>query len=327
MKKRMIVLAVAGVFVGSSAAFAAEKMSASVNGFIDNVYTVTDEAADDTVADIDGNANSANPNKGKLSTSGELDFAAGMGSVSTRIDLDFDHDGGMVTEQAYGAWTINDTVALMVGKFNNPMGFEAGDAPDMLQTSHSLVWDVLAGQTDGANNVQGMAAKIAAGPATIVVGAVNDLNDAPDNTSFMFLASGSPMPGLDLELSTMTQEDNAVNNANSAEAVTDFNAAYSLDAGGMPVKVWLDYLTAGALVDSVYSIGGNVGVASNVSLTVRLDNLSPEDSSLDDVKRTTFAATWMAEENLALLLEVRQDDPGNGADKTNLTTLEGVFTF
>lgn len=330
MKKRMIVLAMAGVFAGSSAAYAADKASASVNGFIDNIYTITNEAADNTVADIDGNAASANPSEGKFSTSGELDFAASMGAVSARIDVDVNGGpgGGTGTEQAYGAWSINDSVALMIGQFNNPMGFEAEDAPDMLQTSHSLVWSVLDGQTEvSGNNVQGAAVKGNLGMVTVVGALLNDVNGAPDNNSFMGLVAGSPLEGLDLELSFLTQEDNAVNNANSAEGVTDFNAAYSLNAGGMPVKVWLDYLTASKLVDSAYSIGGNIGVASNVNITLRLDNLSPEDSSLDDVKSTTLAAAWTPVDNLALLLEWRNDDAGNGADKTDTMTLEGVFTF
>jgi hypothetical protein len=322
MKKRTLVLAMAGAFAASGAAFAE---GVSVNGFIDGIYTISDEAADNTAPDIDGNANSANPNESTFSTSGELDFTASMGSVAARIDLDV--NGGVSTEQVYGAWNINDSVALMFGKFNNPMGFEAEDAPDMYQTSHSLLWDVLDGQTSlSGNNVEGAAVKAGIGAVTVVGALLNDVNGAPDNNSFMGLVALSPIEGLDLELSFLTQEDNnAVGNPNSAEGVTDFNAAYSLDAAGMPVKVWLDYLTAGALVDSAYSIGGMVGVGGNVSLTLRFDNVSSEDSTVDDTEATTLAAAWAAADNLAFLLEWRNDD--NGTDDFDTMTLEGVVTF
>ena len=324
MKKRMIVLAVAGLFAGSSAAYAAEQMSASVDGFIDTVYTVTNDFAEDTGIDVDGNP--VNGAEGKFSTSSEVDFTAAMGSVSARIDLDLFGNAETV-EQAYGAWQINDAVALMIGQFNSPMGFEAEDAPELYQTSHSLVWDILNNQTslDG-NNVEGAAVKGNIGPVMVMGALLNEVGGVVDDSnSFMGLVAGSPLEGLDLELSFLTQEDNTVVNSSSAEGLTNLNAAYSMDAGGMPVKVWLDYLTAGALVDSAYSVGGMIGVGGNVSVTLRMDDVSFDDDTIDDQEATTLAATWAAADNLAMLLEWRNDD--NGTDDGDTVTLEGVFTF
>lgn len=327
MKKRMIVLAMAGVFAGSSFAIAAEP-NTSVSGFIDNIYTITSDAGEDQGFDVDGAP--ANSDEGKFSTTGEIDFTASMGSVSARIDLDVDGDtagGGVSTEQAYGAWQINDAVGLMIGRMNNPMGFEAEDAPELYQTSHSLVWDILDNQTSlNGNNVQGAAVKGNIGPVMVMGALLNDVGGVVDDSnSFMGLVAGSPLEGLDLELSFLTQEDNTVFNSGSAEGLTNLNAAYSLDAGGMPVKVWLDYLTAGAIVDSAYSVGGMIGVGGNVSLTLRLDNVSFDDDATDDQEATTLAATWAAADNLAMLLEWRNDDDGTVDGDT--VTLEGVFTF
>lgn len=328
MKKSMIVLAVAGAFAGSSA-FA---MDTTVNGFIDNIYVISDEAADTLGTDVDGDP--ANATEGKFSTDAEVDFTASMGAVSARIDLNVDGTsaaGGVSTEQAYGAVQINDAVGVMIGRMNNPMGFEGEDAPDLMQTSHSLVWDILDDQTslDG-NNVQGAAVKGTIGEVTVMGALLNEVGGVVDDTnSFMGLVSGSPLEGLDLELSFLTQEDNTPTNSGSFEGITNFNAAYSMDAGGMPVKVWLDYLTAGVVVDSAFSIGGNVGLTDNIGVTLRLDQVSfDKDNGDNSPKATTLALAWTPVENMTALVEWRNTDPDvSGADKTDALTLEGLFTF
>ena len=46
MNKKMIVLAVAGVFAGAGNAFAAADTSANVSGFVDIRYMITDDSHD-----------------------------------------------------------------------------------------------------------------------------------------------------------------------------------------------------------------------------------------------------------------------------------------
>ena len=108
-----------------------------VSGFADIIYTQTDEAADISGQD--------NPNEKKFSADAEVDFiVTPADGVTARIDIDFDlatnggnningggADSGRI-EQAFFAWNINEgPLTLVGGVFNNPMGQDAEDAPDI----------------------------------------------------------------------------------------------------------------------------------------------------------------------------------------------------
>src|SRR3989304_1788917 len=120
MNKKLISLAIAGAFASASPAiFAAEAMSASVSGYIDTIFVVDAEGADDTALDVDGAA--ANPVNQKFYTTGEIDLMASAGDVSTRIDFDVT-DGATDVEQAFLSWAANDSVKVNIGQQNSGVG-------------------------------------------------------------------------------------------------------------------------------------------------------------------------------------------------------------
>ena len=143
-KKLPLVLSTTLLLAMSNTAFAADS---KVSGFADIIWTITDEAGD--VAD------GKNKTEGKFTVDGEVDFESKLtDKISARIDLDLamavntgvnapDEVGlpgpkdSAVIEQAFFAWTLQDNLTFLGGVFNNPIGWEAEDAPDLYQTTHS----------------------------------------------------------------------------------------------------------------------------------------------------------------------------------------------
>src|SRR3989304_3395486 len=198
MNKKLISLAIAGAFASASPAiFAAEAMSASVSGYVDTIFVVDAEGADDTALDVDGAA--ANPANQKFTTTGEIDFVGSVGDVSARIDFDVT-DGATDVEQAFIGWAANDAVAVNIGQPNSGVGFEAEDAPDLYQITNGQIQSVIAGQSSEGpgNNIEGVVLAFNAGPATIRVGLLDDLHGANEENSLLLSAGGAPMEGLGL---------------------------------------------------------------------------------------------------------------------------------
>ncbi len=326
MKKTALSLAVLGAFAANSAV-AAPEASANASGFADIIYTAVDEASDNT----DGTKNST---EGKFGATAEVDFSATVGAVTGRIDIDLDlaanggtslgGDSGRI-EQAFFAWGVSDNVTLIGGVFNNPIGHEAEDAPDKNFTSNGMVYDVLDGQTalDG-NNIAGVAAAANFGMVTVTGALLNDLQQVSEENSFALVANLTPIEGLDLELGFVTQADNT-DNANSAEDVIDFNAQYTISG----FLVGVDYLSAGAIVDSAYDIWGGYAFG-DFAVKARYSATAFEDSTNDDDTRTTLYGSWQASSNLLVALEWSNNDngeSGTAAADNDIITAEFIVTL
>ena len=315
-------------------ACADEKPSATVSGFADIIYMMSDESADAPVGGhVAGNPNGCtvgstkNCTEGKFTADGEVDVMATVGKVTARIDIDVSlapltpTDDSASIEQAFFAWQLQDNVTLIGGVINNPIGYEANDAPDMDFTSHGLVYDVLNGQTalDGSN-IAGVAAVVDLGEVTVTGALLNDLQQVDEENSLALLANASPMEGLDLELGFVTQADNK-DNPNSAEDVVDFNAKYTFAS----FVAGIDYLTAGKIVDSVYDIWGVYQISDALAVKARLSTISYEAAGVKDTDATTLYGSWQANDNLLIALEWRNDD--NGSTDTDKITAEFIATF
>ncbi len=324
IKKNMVALAVAGALVSPLAVMAAD---AEVSGFID-VIANTDR---DPVFTADA----------------EIDVSKAMGAVTVRVDFDMSlagntgfggQDSGRL-EQAFFAWEATDTVTILGGLFNNPIGQEAEDAPDLNFTSHSAIWNILDNQTAlYGNNLAGVAAAIAAGPATVTLAVVDDLGfatsgTAPDEkgkTSVALVVNATPMPGLDLELGYVTQDDQEVGGvAGTAGDVLDFNAAFKTG----PVTLGLDYLTADNIVDNAVNLWVGFEATPEVTIKARYETVAFEANGTDDSTKTTLHAAYSIEENLLVALEWSDSDTDAGEVGTfgfaddSVTTLEFVGTF
>ena len=319
MKKKLLPLAIAAAMAPGFAA------AADTSGFVDIVYTITDDQAAGTTT--------PSPTEGKFTAAAELDITASPADgVTTRIDLDVAAGSNTIeVEQAFFAWGATEGVTVIGGMFNNPIGMEAGDAPDMWGTNGGVVGNILNQQTAlYGNNVAGLAVAGAVGPATVTVGYLNDLDQTNEENSIALVVNASPMEGLDLELGFVTQADVA-KNAGSAESVTDFNVSYAIpNVEGLSVA--LDYLTAGKIVDSAYELMVNYSNGP-WGVGVRAESVAWAASGSTDSERTTFHASYQLASNLVAILEVADGDNVNpatavtGIEADGLTTLELIATF
>lgn len=266
-----------------------------------------------------------------------------MGAVTVRVDADVNlaingganadnalsgsgQDSGRF-EQAYFAWGATEGVTVLGGVFNNPIGQEAEDAPDMDFTSHGVTYNILDGQTVAyGNNVAGIAAAGAVGPATVTVAVVDDIGLATNakgegKLSTAAVVNFSPMKGLDLELGYVTQDA-------QAENVLDFNGKYSAGA----LTVGLDYLAADAAVDSATNLWAGFAVNDKINVKVRYESVAFEAAGVDDSTRTTFYASYTISDNLSAALENSSGDNASsegvsGIADDDVTTLEFIGTF
>ncbi len=315
MNKKLIALAVAGVISGYGATANAAmehdaKSGANVSGFAVVDYVLTDDAGMVPPA-------TTNATEGKFGAKGEIDFISSPADgVTVRLDVDLDLTAGSgQLEQAMFAWSATDSVTVLGGVFNNPIGYEAEDTPDRAFFNHGAVYQVLDSQTalDG-DNVAGLAVAGAIGPVTLTGAFLNDISGENEENSIAFIANYSPVAGLDLEVGVVTQDA-------AAENVTNFNVVYTGFAG---LEVGLDYLTADELVDSAYDIWVGYKIGAGFSVNGRISEI--EVVGGDTLEMTAFNAGYKIAPNLKAVLEIQSVDV-TGADSSDLTTLKFVATF
>lgn len=158
------------LIAGSAGVGRAADSELKVSGFADIIFTLADQANNPSNVSppcTDSNGNPDNCTKDKFSATGEVDFEYTNGPVVVRMDLNIPADGtesvGLVPgapagdigiEQAKFEWSIpgGDPVGLLLtgGAFNAPIGFEAQDAPDLYQTSHGQLWNLVPSNLAGA---------------------------------------------------------------------------------------------------------------------------------------------------------------------------------
>jgi hypothetical protein len=292
-----------------------------------------DDAAVSGFIDIIGNTDAG----AVFAAEGELDASKKMGAVTVRVDADVNlaiNGGSSATggdsgrlEQAYFAWGASEGVTVLGGLFNNPIGQELEDAPDMDFTSHGVNYNILDGQTVlYGNNVAGIAAAGALGPATVTVALIDDLGLATNSKgegklSTAAVVNFSPMKGLDLELGYVTQDS-------QAENVVDFNGKYSAGA----LTVGLDYLAADAAVDSATNLWLGFDVNDKVNVKARYESVAFEAAGVDDSTRTTVYLSYVINDNLSAALENSSGDNASaeavsGIVDDSVTTVEFIGTF
>ena len=292
-KKRIMALAVTGALTGPLMAQAAD--SADVSGFID------------VIANSDSTA--------VFVSSAEIDISKKVGAVSVRADIDANlvgnsgfgaQDSGRL-EQAYFAWSATKEVTVLGGLFNNPLGQEQEDAPDIGFTSHSVTWNVLDGQTGlYGNNLAGIAAAGTVGPATVTLAVVDDLGFATNaagtkgKTSVALVVNAKPISGLDIELGYVTQDDQEVAGVpTTAGNVLDVNAAFKTGQ----ISLGLDYLAADNAVDTATNLWVGFDVNNKINVKARYETIAFEANGIDDSTRTTLYGAYAINDNLSAALE------------------------
>lgn len=321
MKKNLIALAVAAAMVPG---FAAAE-GASVSGFADITYTNDDDTS-------------------VFNANGEIDVRNTMGAVTVGVDVDvylhgtaYDaavaNNDSATLEQAFFAWKATDAVTVIGGVFNNPIGWDAEDAPDMDMTSHTLSYNALDDQTDlYGNNLAGVAAAFAVGPATITAAVLNDIghkdsdgNPSVDDHSFAVVANFAAMEGLDIEAGYVTQaDDNGLHGTPNTNGlgvgnVADVNATFKQG----PLTVKFDYFMPSEVIDSIIGIYGRYNINEQVGVAARYEVSSPDTG--DDTTAATLYASYALADNLSVAAEWRSEDDGTNDD--DAATLEFIAKF
>ncbi len=321
MKKNIIALAVAAAMVPGFAA-----ADSKVSGFADIIYTNADKDAD--IFD-DGKETSA------FTANAEVDFASKLSDiVSVRADVDFNiggNDGAAdaIIEQAFFAASVAEGVTVIGGVFNNPIGWEAEDAPDMYQTPKLLTSEVLDGQTAlYGNNIAGVAVAGDLGPVTVTGAVLNDIGGLTDKNSIALVVNATPVAGFDVELGYVTQEtdhENGGSGIDTAGNVTNLNATYK-NAG---LTLGAEYMTAEEILDTGLSVTANYMFTPAMGATVAYSSRDGDgDIWGDDADtRIAVAGIWNVADNLTSVLGYTTDDPGDDEDSVDAVTLEFVAKF
>lgn len=285
MKKTTAIIGVMASSVLASPAMAAK---VDVSGFVDTVFTLSDGTV---------NAPATSPIENKFQTTGELDFKSTIDDkVNARVDIDY--DTFLIVEQARLDWKANSTISVTGGIFNNPIGWEKEDAPDLYQISHGQIWAFLDGQTAlWGNNVAGVMVNVGTTPElNISAGILNDLSDVNEENSFAFTADYNTKE-MGFGLGVVTQDA-------QAETLIDINGQINVGKAMIGGEV----LLAGAGVDLAFGITGVMKVNDRVSATARFDNVSYEAPGANDTRSITLAGSFALSRSLTANAEIRLND-------------------
>ena len=306
MKKLILEMLVAPLVLAAPlAAYSADASTSSMpkvtpGGFLDIVYTLSDG----TDKNLDANGDSTIDKK--FATSGEVDLQTDL-NASSMLRFDFDlSTSNAAFEQAFINHSLNKDMNLKAGIFNNILGFEKEDAPNMYQTSHSQLWDIWDRQTSlNGNNLAGVEYSANVSMVTLYAGLLNDLNNTNEKVSFQLAAQIQPMKSMDI-VAGMVSADNGT--ATDAKAGTIFDASISwkhqqLLLGG-------EILSA----DEIYNLGmqvtANYAFTDFFSGTARVDYVDYE-GNYDSTTSLTIAALFPVDKNLYANAEIRSMQNGN----------------
>jgi hypothetical protein len=309
-----------------------------VSGFADIITVLSDEVTDDLCSDADGK--SANCVELKTGVTAEVDLEYSEGPVTFRLDLDIPSIGNEAAgvgpaagdigiEQAKFVWAIpgGDQFGLSLtgGAFNAPIGFEAQDAPDMLQTTNGQLFFLV------PSNLAGFMVSGGTEPITVDLYFANEwrLNQAEEN-SLGALVTLTPIEMASLAVGYITSPEGA-----GDEDVIDVVATGTISPMDM-----VDLLLAGEFLtdenNTAFAVVANVTHNTPTyphGLTVRFDSVDCDTASAycgGEATPTTLtvAANVALADNLSTVLEWNTVDPDvSGVDEFDTILLEFVATF
>ena len=287
------------------------------NGFLDFTFMAIDDTTDV----------GPSPTQSKFDINGELDVNAALGNrVTARIDFDLGNsvrfmptsDSGRF-EQAFVAWESQKGMEFKGGQFNNPLSWEAEDAPDLYQISHGQlysIWDYTTAIS--GNNLLGVMVSGKTGVVTLTGAVLNDLGQADEKNSFLAMVAIKPDAHMDLKVGVVTQHD-------YLKTIVDINATYTqgLFMVGGEIMLPSEY------VDMAVGVTGTYKFSEQVSGTLRFDNVSYDRRGYDDSRSITVAASYMLEKNLMVNAELRANSSDNKGliNDGNQVQLELIATF
>ena len=328
MKKTLIALAVAAA---TTTPFVANAAAPTVSGFADINYTLIDDTRENPVTDI-------NDKENQFAADGEIDFAGNLASnVRVQADIDLSTTTGSFDsaeiEQAFFETDISNNIGLIGGVFNNPIGWEAEDRPNMYQTSHNFSYDILNSQTAlRGNNVTGVGVTGKFSTVSVTAAVLNDIQEVPEENSIAVAVGINPMPELAIEIGFITQDNDSgyctnfvsysVNNCEMGNII-DANVTYKLPNG---MTVAGEFLTASELVDHSAMAMLNMPIPeTSMSVTLRGESLSL-DGDDNDTTALTLAGVYTMNKALSFATEAKYID-GDFNDGDMQVGLEAIASF
>ncbi len=328
MKKTLIALAVAAA---TTTPFVANAAAPTVSGFADINYTLIDDTRENPVTDI-------NDKENQFAADGEIDFAGNLASnVRVQADIDLITTTGSFDsaeiEQAFFETDISNNIGIIGGVFNNPIGWEAEDRPNMYQTSHNFSYDILNSQTAlRGNNVTGVGVTGKFSTVSVTAAVLNDIQEVPEENSIAVAVGINPMPELAIEIGFITQDNDSgyctnfvsysVNNCEMGNII-DANVTYKLPNG---MTVAGEFLTASELVDHSAMAMLNMPIPeTSMSVTLRGESLSL-DGDDNDTTALTLAGVYTMNKALSFATEAKYID-GDFNDGDMQVGLEAIASF
>ncbi len=315
-RKTLISVMLASTMAGVSTAQAEQAHALGAgqfNGFLDSTYMLSDGTNDPADS----------PTAQKWDVNAEFDYKQDLAKdVKLRMDMDLNlaGNGGASTsdsakmEQGFISYQPSNALRITGGAFNNPLGWEAEDAPDMMQISHGQIYDLLDAETAlWGNNVSGVAVSGVVGPMVITGGLLTDLGNVDEKSSFALVVNGNLTKGLEIEggLLTDSKRKNLPNSqpkVSAMERIIDVNVSYKdplFTVGG-------ELLLASATVDNALGVTASYSFTDQLSGTFRFDTVSYEAQGLDATNTITLAVGYLLEKNLGVNFEIKlQDDPND----------------
>lgn len=300
MKRKYLAAPMAmGMLIAASPAQSVE-LDISPSGFVDFVWTLSD-----------GTDQGKNGAEGQFDTMGELDIESKLkDGVSLRFDADLNSStsgsDSARLEQIYLQWDIDTKttsakgMSLKGGVFNNKLGFEREDKPEMYQITHGQLWDIWNVSTaEDGNNLQGLEFNVQLDKVNLIIGYLNDLNETPEENSVELAAELGLADDFNMTLGLVTQDQNL-------ETIFDISASYETD------KLLLagELLVADEQIDNGLMLMANVPLSEKFAITARYDLVS-YDGPADDTTSLTFAGLYGISDNLFVNAEVRLNDDDN----------------
>ncbi len=317
MKKRLIALAVAGAV---AAPLAAQAAGVEVSGFSETLYNFKDEARDGAGT---GGKNDAEK---KFSVNAEVDVIATLAdNVTARIDMDGDvlgtGSGGVTFEQAYAAWGVTEQVGVMAGIFNNPIGYDEEDKPDIDFITHSSVFNILDDQTAlGGNNIAGLAVTGGNDMFNVGVAYLNDLQQTDEENSVAVFGNVMPMQDVNLEFGYVTQ-DNDDPTAGGAGNVWDINGQWR-SIMGSGASAGAEYMGTDEVLDGVWNIWLGFDFQQGFALKGRYESSASDLNGVDDSTRYSIYGSWAATQNLKVALEYTEGDTDQNSTFDSVTGIQ-----
>ncbi len=302
-----LVVCLSGSMAVSHVALAAD---VELSGFADIVYTLSDGINDTSTAS----------DEGKFDVSAEVDLKTAINdAMSVRIDVDLNTqpggDDSSRIEQAFFSWTSLSNVSVKGGVYNNPLGWEAEDAPDLYQISHGQLYNIWDDVTNlSGNNVAGVEVSAMIGSVQVAGAILNDLDDVVEEQTLMGIVNYSPKrePRLAVEAGFVTQD-------RGLKTIVDVNATFT-----MPMLIaGVEILLPAEEIDFAVGATGSYSVTDQLSVTARVDHVRydlPGNPAIDNAISITLAASYVLDKNLVTNIEFRIND----SDFTDSTS--GIFS-